>query len=127
MKAPRAGLLLHGSIRDYRPGGSPSRLKRGSTIPARADAFLVADPERFAVALALPESLRATPPDGSDVTARPVGRPDLELRGTLALEAFPASRKGGESVFAGTVALESGPWGLVVGTHVAVEAETTEP
>ena len=39
VKAPRAGLLLHGSIRDYRPGGSPSRASRrsrGSWPPRRS-------------------------------------------------------------------------------------------
>jgi len=124
VRAPRTGTLLHGSIRDYRPGGSPRRLERGSKIAPRDDVFLIAAPEALAVAVDVPESLRASLPDGGGaVTARPVGRPDLELRGTLTLADFPRALQGDESVFEGTVALDAAGVAseLVIGTHVEVE------
>jgi len=122
LRAPRAGVLLHGSARDLRSGGAPKRVERGGTLAARADVLLVADPARLAVALDVPESQRAGLADGAAVTVRPLALSGVELRGTLALAALPAVAKGEEGAFEATVALDGTAPGLVCGMHVVVAA-----
>lgn len=121
VRAPRAGILLHGKERDYRPGGSPPRLARGSNLSARKDAFVVAAPDELEVALDVPESALAKVRDGAGAVVRPVAQPDVELRGALVLPTYPASRKGGESQFEAVVELNDPAPDLVVGMHVKVE------
>jgi multidrug resistance efflux pump len=121
IRAPRGGILLHGEARDYRPGGSPPQLVRGSTLSARKDAVLVADPAVLQVALDVPESVLAKVRDGASVVVRPVAQPGVELRGALVLPTYPASRKGGESNFEGLIELSQQGRDLVVGMHVEVE------
>ena len=121
LRAPRDGILLHGRLRDYRPGGSPQQLERGSVLGARKDVLMVADPERLAVALDLPESLLAEVSDGSAVVVRPLATRDVELRGTLEIGTYPRSLKGGESLFEGLVELAGTAPGLVIGMHTKVE------
>ncbi len=121
IRAPRDGILLHGKARDYRPGGSPPRPVRGSKLSARQDVLLVASPARLELALDVPESALAKVRDGAGATVRPIARPDVELRGTLVLPTYPASRKGDESLFEGVIELGESAPGLVIGMHAKVE------
>jgi hypothetical protein len=123
VRAPRAGVLLHGSRRSFRSGAAPARVERGGRLDARGEAFLVALPGDLAVALELPESARPRWADGTEVVVRPVGG-DGELRGTLAVGAYPTGTNGAESTFEATVRLD-GPTAergaLLAGQHVKVE------
>jgi len=118
--APSAGTLLHGARKDYRPGGSGQLIERGSHLSERAESFLIAEPSAIAIAVDVPESRLSQFPDGAAVVARPVSAPEVELRGTLALAAYPGSRRGGEGHFAGTITLVGEAPELLLGTHVEV-------
>jgi multidrug resistance efflux pump len=120
LRAPRAGVLLHGKPRVWRPGRSPGRLERGGSIPTRAEALFVAAPERAAIAVDLPESALAGATDGARVKVRPVAEPERELTGRLVLPALP-SPKGEEAVWEATVELDGPAEGLELGGRAKVE------
>lgn len=127
--APSSGVLLHGSSRDYRPGGSGRLVERGDRLQARAESFLIADPGSIAIAIDVPESELAAFPDGASVVVQPLSAPEDELSGELSVSAYPTSIAGGEGQFAGLVRLDGTPGseapGLVFGTHVRVERSDT--
>ncbi len=125
VKAPRAGVVLHGSLRALRAGGAPSHVRRGRQLAKRADVFLVADPEQLAVAVDVSESNRATFGDGTQVVVKPVGG-DAKLIGTLSVGAYPAGAKAGESTFEGTVELADPVPGVVAGMHAKVSPAEPE-
>jgi hypothetical protein len=83
LRAPRAGLLLHGSARDFRPGRSAPRHERGSSLAFRQDLFLVADPAPSALALELGDTELASLPGDSKVRVQAIGAPAAEARGSL--------------------------------------------
>jgi HlyD family secretion protein len=118
--APSAGILLHGSMKNYRPGGSGMLIERGGRLAARAESFLIADPSAIAIAIDVPESDLTEFPDGVAVVAHPISAPEIELHGTLSVAAYPTSSEGGESHFAGTITLLGEAPALLFGTHVEV-------
>jgi multidrug resistance efflux pump len=122
IRAPRAGVALHGRLRDYRPGRTAQRIERGSQLAARTDVMLVADPARAALAIDLPEAELARVGAGARATVRPLARPAEAWTGTLALEAWPAPG-GGDVPFEGTIELGSVPEGIRFGMHAKVELE----
>jgi len=120
LRAPRAGVLLHGKPRDYR-SGTAQAVRRGNRLTARSTAFIVADPSQAAIAVSISESKLPKLPSGSTVAVKPLAG-DEELSGTLTVDRYPASSKGKESTFAGTIALEqAGP--LTIGMHVKVDVQ----
>lgn len=80
--APRAGVLLHGALRDWRPSKAPARFERGSALTPRSDVFLIADPSPSAVAL--------------DVTDAEAARFTTNARVQVALLAGSEALVGGE-------------------------------
>lgn len=54
--APRDGVCLHGSAKDYHPGRAPKIVARGQTLAPKMDVLLVADPEPRVVELEVLES-----------------------------------------------------------------------
>jgi HlyD family secretion protein len=121
VRAPRAGVLLHGAAKTLR-AGPPVRHARGTTLPARAEAFVVADPERLALAFDLPESKLASAHAGARATVTPLAQPEARLAGTLRLEGWPGPRAvGEENGYEAAVDLEGAPAGLVIGMKARVE------
>lgn len=120
VKAPRAGVLLHGNVRDYRPGSAAPRHERGSRLTARADAFLVADPASATVVFDVPESKLGQVADGAAAKLSAQALPDTELAGTVRLAAYPTA-KGDESRVEASVALDEVPAGLAFGLHAEVK------
>ncbi len=126
LRAPRAGVLLHGRQKDLRPGGNSQRFERGSRLSTRTDLFLVADPASMAVVLDLTEKDRGRMDSGARVAVRPLVRPQPELAGTLAVDAWPDARAGGPDggLIPARVELEDASAlegaGLVFGMHVKV-------
>lgn len=94
--APRAGVLLHGKEKDYRPGRTPARYERGSQLSFRGDLFLVAAPDALAVALEVPESMLKNVREGVEVEVRPVATSEECVKGTIHLQPYPSANAGGE-------------------------------
>jgi multidrug resistance efflux pump len=96
IRAPRGGVLLHGKEKDYRAGRAPARYERGSQLAFRTDLFLVADPDSFAVALEVPESMLGTVHEGMQAEIHPLVASGKSAKGTVHLDAYPASKAGGD-------------------------------
>jgi HlyD family secretion protein len=124
LRAPGDGVLLYGKAEDYRPGGKPPVVERGSRLSARGDVLLVADPRRLAVTFDLSELQRAAVAPGAAARVRPLSLREA-LEGTLEVEDFPAARPAGKdgALFAARVLLEPGDHGLAIGMQARVELE----
>jgi hypothetical protein len=122
LRAPTDGVLLFGTLDDYRPGAKAPVVQRGSRLAARSDVALVADPRRLAVAFDLSEAQRAKLGQGAAVRVRPLSLGE-ELQGELELETFPASRPAGKdgALFGARALLEPGDHGLQFGMQAKVE------
>ena len=125
IKAPRAGILLHGKAKEYRPGHAPARFERGSQLQARADVFLVADPGSLAVAVDVPESSLNDLREGMEVAVRPVASPADSVPGRLHLEPYPSAKSGAgeESTCEGIAKLERPIQGILFGMRAKVKLE----
>ncbi|MFT5048840.1 MAG: HlyD family secretion protein [Chlamydiales bacterium] len=122
IKAPRAGVLLHGKLADYRPGRSHARLERASKIGARANVLMVVEPGKLAVALELSESATTSLADGTAVRVRPSHGVDQDWTGQLTVSPYPTGHKGAEAIFTGSITPDGATPGWVIGTQVSVEA-----
>ena len=120
VKAPRAGILLHGKEKDYRPGRTPARYERGSQLPARTDVFLVADPAAVAVAFDVPESMLGDAREGAAVEVKAVSPAGASGIGTMHLEAYPGTKVGEENGWEATAKLPSAIPGVLFGTRAKV-------
>jgi hypothetical protein len=122
LRAPADGVLLYGTLDDYRPGAKPPVVQRGSRLAARSDVALVADPRRLAVAFDLGEARRAGLTQGASVRVQPLSL-DEALQGELALDTFPASRPAGKdgALFGARALLAPGDHGLLFGMQAKVE------
>jgi hypothetical protein len=120
VKAPRAGILLHGKEKDYRPGRTPARYERGSQLPARTDVFLVADPAAVAVAFEVPESMLGEAREGAAVEVKAFAPPGASGTGTVHLEAYPDTKIGEENGWEATAKLSSAIPGVLFGTRAKV-------
>jgi HlyD family secretion protein len=123
IKAPRSGVLLHGKDKDYRPGRTPARYERGSQLSTRSDLFVVADPDSFAVAVDVPESMLKELRDGTEVAVQPVAMPDESGPGALHLESYPSAKggSGDENGYEATVKLEHAIPGVLFGMRAKVK------
>jgi hypothetical protein len=120
VKSPRAGILLHGREKDYRPGRTPARYERGSQLPARTDVFLVADPAAVAVAFDVPESMLGDAREGAAVEVKAVAPAGATGIGTVHLEAYPGTKVGEENGWEATAKLSSAIPGVLFGTRAKV-------
>lgn len=78
LRAPRAGVLLHGSLEGWARGSVGAHV-RGGLAPTRAGLFVVADPDRLAAVLAIPAADRALAPSGAGATLQVAGRSRAEV------------------------------------------------
>lgn len=107
IRAPRAGVLLHGKAKDYRPGRTPARYERGSQLSFRADLFVVANPDALAVAIDVPESSLEKLRDGQGADVKTLAGASGSAKGTFHVEAYPAAKGGGDDgVYEALVDLE---------------------
>jgi HlyD family secretion protein len=123
VKAPRDGILLHGSLDEYRPKLAPPRFERGSRLVPRTKVFTVADPEKLVVAVDVPESKLGTAHSGSAVELHPVFDPKLSASGKLSIDELPQARSGPtpENDYEGTIVLDHAIAGLRTGMRVKVK------
>ncbi len=128
LRAPRAGVLLHGGLDDYRAGANRPDHERGARASQRQELFTVADADPRAVSVLVKESQLGVVRAGQAVTVS--GKTGAEARwiGTLELEAFPTHASGSkpEAEFLGRVLLERPAAGVAAGMRAAVEI-TGEP
>lgn len=123
IRAPREGLLLHGSPQDYEPGRTPPRHARGDRAATRRPVFTLSNGSRFAVVLELGEKDRAMLSPGSAVEVRCPSLSDFVRNGRLEVESFPLPRSvaGGESLYAATVSLDAELRGIAPGMKAEVK------
>jgi multidrug resistance efflux pump len=126
VRAPRNGILLHGSADDYRPGKSAPRYERGQRAALRSVLFCVAEPDRVWLALDVPESELEEVREGTPVRVTPVAVPGAEFMGTLDLECYPSpgSARTPENTYAAVVKLESAASGIKPGMRGGAEIVT---
>ena len=88
LKAPRAGILLHGSADDYRPGGAPPRHEAGAAASTGAIWFCVVTADRYSVSVDVPESMlpSITPGNAVEITSPFWTK---ALTGSLRVDRFP--------------------------------------
>jgi len=121
--APRAGVLLHGKEKDYRPGRTPARYERGSQLSARNDLFLVADPDSLAVAVDVPESMLKDAREGASVVVQAVAPASESGSGKIHIETYPSAKGGEENGYEATVRLEHAIPGVLFGMRAKVKLQ----
>lgn len=124
IRAPAAGVLLHGDPDAYRPGGKATRLERGTRLTARQDVALVAVGAAAEVRIDVPESSLTAFGDRASVRVEPIARPDMGFEGELDVSAWPSTKPSGEeATFEGAVRLNRLPRGVVFGMRARVSVE----
>ncbi len=119
--AARTGFLLHGPAKDWRPGRTPPRHERGSTLAARAEFLCVADHAVREVRLELQAADLAAWKDGARARARtPAG---AELPGKLRVDPWPR----GDGGFDAALVLDEPAESLMVGTRCDVTLGAPAP
>jgi HlyD family secretion protein len=123
LHAPRSGVLLHGSLDDYRPKQVPPRYERGSRLTPRTELFTVSDPEKLVVAVDVPESKIKLAKAGSAVEVHPAFDPSLSVAGKLRVEAYPEAKSAAapENSFEANIDLDHPISGLRVGMRLKVK------
>jgi multidrug resistance efflux pump len=121
--APRAGLLLHGSLDDYRPHQVPPRHERGSRLTPRKELFTISDPEKLVIAVDVPESKLEAARPGSRVEVHPVFDPAATVAGKLEVAEYPEAKSAtaAENNYRASVVPEHALPGLRVGMRAKVK------
>jgi multidrug resistance efflux pump len=125
LRAPRAGIALHGALDDYKPGRTAPRHEAGGSVAAKAKLFTIAPPGRFSVALDVPESLVLKLTHGMAVKVVPAADPDSALAGRLRFDRFPSPRSAGgpENAYDGIIEIDQAPPALAAGMRCKVVIE----
>jgi hypothetical protein len=120
LKAPCAGLLLHGGVRDYRPGRSPARHERGSQLSPRTELFVVAPPAPAGVAFDVPDGQRVRFASGQSLSVRALAG-DAKASAKVELDEYPRSLATSETTLEGRAKLEQALSGARYGERVRLE------
>jgi multidrug resistance efflux pump len=126
VRAPRAGVFLHGGRRDQEPGHARPVHEALGRAAARTTLFTICAPDSLEIVLTVPESRIVEAHGGVAALVTPVSAPDQQLAGRLDLDRTPTPQGGGsEAQFQGRVALDRVPVGMVPGmrAHVRLVAE----
>ncbi len=115
LPSPRAGILLYGSPRAYRPGGTPPTYRRGSRLSARTILFTIAAPDRVRLALDVPETRLHALKERTAVEVRALAAPSKAYMGSMRVERLPRPGTGGTQVFRALVEFEGKTPGLLPG------------
>ncbi len=126
LRAPRAGILLHGASKDYRPGRSPARVDRGSQLAVHQELFLIADPEPSAVALDVSDADLARLHSGTSVRVQTLGPIQASVTGTTQVALYPSSSSANEATYPADVTLEHGIAGAAYGSRAKIVVEASE-
>ncbi|MEW6071964.1 MAG: hypothetical protein AB1726_05115 [Planctomycetota bacterium] len=130
VRAPRAGIVLHGGAASQRPGQSHPVHERGGHGGFRTPLFCVADPDRLAVALSVPESKLSRVRENMPAKVTTLVTGDTVAMGTLHVERYPTagSAHAPEGAYDGDVRLDGELHGVVAGMRAKVElvVETLE-
>jgi multidrug efflux pump subunit AcrA (membrane-fusion protein) len=123
LRAPTSGVLLHGSVDQYRPGQVAPRHKRGSRLGLRTTLFLVANPDQFNLALSIPEDKIDTLKTGLGATVMPKTLSHIQGVGVLRVDRFPSPKSAAapENTYEAMVAIEGTMMGLVTGMRGKAE------
>jgi HlyD family secretion protein len=123
VRAPRAGVVLHGGGESYLPGKQRPVHRRGGHGSFRTPLFCVAAPDALAAALFVSESQIGKVREGMSVRTTPVVFEDRTVVGSLELQRYPtpASASASEASFEGKVTLEPRLRGVVVGMRAKLE------
>lgn len=127
LQAPRAGILLHGSLDDYRPKQVPPRHERGNRLPPRTELFTVSSPDKLVVAVDVPESKLESAKPGSRVEVHPVFDPETTVAGKLRVAEYPEAKSASaaENSYEANVDLDHQVPGLRVGMRAKVKLAPT--
>jgi len=125
VRAPRAGMLLHGALDDYKPGRSATRLEAGGNASPKGKLFTIATAGEYGVALDVPESLVLKLANGMAVKVQPIVDPDATMMGRLRFDRFPSPRSAGapENTYDGSVELDQAPPSIVAGMRCKITIE----
>lgn len=117
LKAPCAGVLLHGGLREYRPGRSPARFERGSALATRSEIFVIAPPTPLGVTYDVSDGERARFAAGTTLEVRALsGTASAAARAELDL--YPRALSTGESTLEGSALLATPLAGAHYGERV---------
>jgi len=123
LKAPCAGVLLHGGLREYRPGRSPARFERGSGLATRSEVFVVAPPAPMGVTYDVADGERARFATGIKLAVRVLGG-TAHAEGRAQLDSYPRTLSTGEATLEGSAQLDAPLAGARYGERVQLEPET---
>ena len=119
LRAPRAGILLHGGRKDYGPGRTRPEHRRGGRLAPRETAFLVADPDRPVAAVEIPEEEWERIPDGIGGTVEAFGGGVPAVMARLDVSRLPIPGK--PSALLGRAILSEERPGLRIGSRARFE------
>ncbi|MCE9596272.1 MAG: hypothetical protein K8S98_18935 [Planctomycetes bacterium] len=123
IRAPRSGVLLHGSSKDFRPGRNAPRYERTSSLAPKTEIFLVADPEPGAVTFDVNDTELAQAKNGAQVRVESLVVPSEKSRGTLSIDTYPRSASPSEATYEARVTLDAPLTGVVYGTRAKLVIE----
>jgi multidrug resistance efflux pump len=128
LRAPRAGVLLHGGEASARPGAVRPDYQPGGRASSKTPLFAVADPDRLALSCSVPESMLDRVRTGVVVKVYPTAVSDKTLVGTLSLATYPIpkSAAGKEAQFEGRISLAGRQAGIVAGMRARLEVTTEQ-
>jgi len=115
VKSTRDGVFLHGAPRDWRPGRTPNRIERGSTLAVHSETAAVADAGVREMRLDLAGADLGTWKDGARVTANVPG--GAQIAGKLRVDPWPRA----DGNFDATVELDAGADSIRAGSRADVE------
>ncbi|MBI5431889.1 MAG: hypothetical protein HZA52_03550 [Planctomycetes bacterium] len=124
LRAPRAGVLLHGSSKDFRPGRNAPRYERASSLATKTELFLVAEPEPALVTVDISDADLATAKTGARVAVQSLVDPSEKTQGTLSIDTYPRTASPSDATYDARVTLDAPLSGVVYGTRakLAIEA-----
>jgi len=126
VRAPQAGVVLHGGVDDYKPGRSAPRHEAGGQLAANAKLFAIAKPGALSVALDVPEAQLFKLDQGMAAKVMPVADAARSWIGRLRYDRFPSPRSAGapENSYDAEVELDTAMEpGFVAGMRVKVVVE----
>jgi hypothetical protein len=126
IRAPRSGVLLHGSSKDFRPGRNPPRYERTSSLAPKMEVFLVADPEAGAVTVDVNDTELAQAKNGARVAVQSLVDPTEKTLGTLSVDTYPRSASPSEATYEARVILDAPFAGVVYGTRAKLTIESAK-
>lgn len=120
LTAPRSGVVLHGGWTDWRPGAKRPDFREGTNAAPRSGLFLVADPDRLDVALAVQPDVLAAARGAPAVRVTSASASEGDGRvGRLAVDAYPAP----DGSFLARVTLDGASPGRVAGLGATVRID----